>query len=229
MGGILGTLWDVTVGQLINPSSAGPAPITSDDLVPIVQGLAYEGRVLDDVFSEADGLAATDVLVATDAGAQVDNLAQHLKFITEHTYKTVIPHSLAWLRGNIVQKYVTPLQHRTTKLESEVKALDKWEGQIKTWRSKTVDPTLQAYTQFQQWFDKWPLSVLNTVHDWLTHQQTFSDFATPLVARPLVNYLSDDSHHQLLDDLTLLIVNASPDRYRYVIGAFESILDMDYP
>lgn len=229
MPGILSTLWDVTVGQLTNPSSAGPAPITSDDLVPIVQGLAYEGRVIDDVFREADGLAATDVVVATDVAAQIDNVAQHLKFITEHTYKTVIPHSMAWLRGNIVQKYVTPLQHRMTKAESDIDALDKWETTIKAWRIRTVDPTLQAYTQFQQWFDKWPIDVLNTVHDWFLHQQSFSDFATPLIARPLVNYLSDDAHHPLLDDLTLLVINASPDRYRYAVAAFETMLDAEWP
>jgi hypothetical protein len=227
--GIIGTLWDATVGLLTNPSSAGPRPLTADDLVPIVSGLKYESQVIDDVFGEADGLAAVEVVSATDAGAQIDNVAQHLHFITEHTYKTVLPHSMAWLRGNIVQRYVTPLQHRTTKLEGEVKALDKWETQIKQWRSKTVDPTLDDYRTFRKWFDKWPTDVLNNVHDWFQHQQSFSDFAVPIIARPFVNYLSADAHRQLLDDLTLIVLDASPDRYRHAVAAFEAMLDQDWP
>lgn len=229
MPGILGALWDATVGQLTNPASAGPAPLTNDDLVPLVQGLKYEARLIDDVFNEADGLNATTVVVATDVGAQLRKVAQADRFAIEHTYKTVLPNSLSWLRGDVVLHLIDPLRKRVKRVEGQATSFAKWETDIKLWRSRRVDPTLQAYDGFAKWFNEWPLNALNVLHGWLTTPGKFSDFAVPIIARPLVAYVAADDHQQLLDDLLQSLVVASPDRYRYVVAAFEMMLDQEWP
>lgn len=227
--GILSTLWDVTIGQLTSPSNAGPRPVTNDDLVPIVQRLGYESNLLDDVLAEADGLAATSVPVATDAGAAIARIGDDLKFITEHTYKVVLPHSMAWLHGAIVSKHITKLLADLTKLEKEVAALIKWRASEHSWRVKHVDPELAQYEKFQAAFNGWPTQVLTAVHGWFTTPQQFATFAVPVIVAPIVNYLSIGANRPTLDNLTLLILQASPDRYRYAVAAFEAMLDQDWP
>jgi len=191
--------------------------------------IAWVARVVDDTYKQAADQAAVATLLATGIGGDIDNLSQQYKFAFEHTYKTVIPHSLDWLEGSIVRKYVTPLRQRVGKVETRTTALEKWRADIHDWRVNIVDPTLNDYRQFAKFWNGWPRDVVNTLHTWLQKPGVFADFAVPAVAQPLVGYYGDGSHQTLTDAFVGILLDASPSRYRHAIAAFERMLDQEYP
>jgi len=194
--------------SLVPAGTGGTANVTVDDLVPILEDIAYRFSVVADVFNAADSAATASVTAGTEAATQIEVIGQNVKDITEHTYTVVIPHSLSWLAGYIVSHFITPIEERLTKDESNIAFLLGWRGQIDTWRRDFVDPNVEKWVGWKQWFDGWPQSVVFTVKSWLDNPDVFAQWAAAPLIGPLVSYLAAPEHKTTRDNLTLIIADA---------------------
>jgi hypothetical protein len=176
--------------------------------MPILSDIAYRFSVVADVLDQADQDAKASVTAATGAATQIEVIGQDVKDITERTYTVVIPHSMSWLSGYIVSHFVAPLQERVGRLESEVANLTRNVDILRAWRTNFVDPNVELWVGFRQFFDGWPQSILFMWHDWLENPSKFADWATAPLTGPLVAYLAAPEHKQTRDNLTQVIGQA---------------------
>lgn len=165
---------------------------------------------------------------ARNAGDSLDVIARDVDVSFKWFIATLIPHSLSWTIGYLEQHAIVPLQQRVTSVENQVKALVTFMARITTWRNTIVDPTIRDYRQLRSLFYSWPLQILQTWRSWFAKPSLFATWATPVVAQPLVKYYTELPHRPLLDTLVKAGVDATPDVYKDVIGAFERILDLPY-
>ena len=207
IGGALSILGNA----LINPSASGPSAVTVDDLVPILNDITYRFTIVSDVLQDADNQATSSILAATEAADQATVIGQDVKDITEHTYTVVIPHSMSWLAGYIVSHFISPLEERVGKLESSVAFLMGWRGQIDSWRRNFVDPNVEKWVGFREWFDSWPQGILFRWKDYFDNPSHFADWATAPLVGPIVAYIADPAHKQTRDNLTLILSGALRD------------------
>lgn len=225
---MLGAIVGALVNALRNASPAGGA-ITIDSIQPLVNLVTFLAQFVQDVFQSADGNAGRATSYAQYAGDDIAQVADDLAAITDHTYQTVIPHSLAWLRGNIIITLVDPLRRLVAGINRVVKELVSWQAQIKVWRSSYVDPNVALWIGFRKWFYQWPVDALRTLHDWLTHPMHFGQWAVAPVTKAQIAYFATPAGDSDLYQLVGEYFDAAPERYRHVIGAFESILDQPWP
>lgn len=204
---ILGVL-DVLARALISPAAGGPRPITVDDLVPIMDDISYRFSIVGDVLKAADDSASRAVIVASDTATQAEVIGQDVKDITEHTYGVVIPHSMSWLAGYLVSHFIAPLQERMSKAESDIRFLLGWRSQIDVWRHDFVDPNVEKWIGFHEWFTGWPQGVLFRWHDYFDNPAHFADWATAPLVGPIVAYLAAAEHRQSRDNLSRIMVDA---------------------
>lgn len=188
--------------------SGGDAQVTKDDLVPVLEDIAYRFSILADIMQEVQQSATSSVTVATDTSTQAEKIGQSVKNITNHTYTVVIPHSLSWLAGYIVSHFITPIQTRLDTDESSIRFLLGWRNQIDDWRKGFVDPNVELWVGFRQFFDSWPQSILFMWHDWLENPDHFAQWAAAPLIGPLVSYLAAPEHKQTRDNLTAIIAQA---------------------
>lgn len=206
----VGALLDI--GQALDAfSGGGQAPITSDELVPILQNIKAGFLVINDALQHADREANLAVTAATDAASEAEAVGQDLNDITRHTYTIVIPHSMSWLAGYVVQTWVDPIRKQLAAHEHQIKFLMGWRGQIDTWRHKTVDPELKQWRAFDKWFKTWPTKLLTQWHNWMLHPADFGKFWAPYIVRPLVAWLGSQAHTQERDVLSVMLVQAWSD------------------
>lgn len=203
-----GSVLDILTGGLANPSAAGPAPVTVDDLMPILSDIAYRFSVVADVLDSADRSADSSVTAATDAAAQIEVIGQDVKDTSERIVNTIIPHSMAWLSGYIVSHFITQLQQAVRDLQSSVAFLMGWRGQIDTWRHDFVDPNVELWVGFRQFFDGWPQSILFRWKDYFDNPDHFAQWAAAPLIGPMVSYLAAPEHKQTRDNLTDIIATA---------------------
>ena len=238
----MGVLGDVlnSVGSAVSDAvnsvlgiGGGGGNDNDSQLANAIKALQRENRltggVIDDVFAQAADQAAVGTVEAIAAGGDLRNAIQDVKFSIEHTYKTVIPHSMAWLKGDIVRLYITPLRSRVGKLENRVTALETWRADIHKWRIGVVDPTLADFHSFKRFWQSWPLDVVTQFRQWINKPDTFATYFTPVIVPRAIAYLGNDANLPLLDALLTELVDASPDRYRHVVAAFETMLDLEWP
>jgi hypothetical protein len=204
----IGSVIGILTGGLISPSNAGPNPITVDDLVPILDDIDYRFSIIADAFAAADRSAQQSVTAATDAATQLEEVGQNVKDITERTYTVVIPHSLSWLAGYLVSHFITPLEERVGKLESTVAFILGWRNQIDTWRHAFVDPNVEKWIGFHEFFVGWPQAVLFRWHDYFDNPSHFAEWATPPLVGPIVAYLAASEHRTSRDNLARIMVDA---------------------
>lgn len=194
--------------QFIDPSEAGPRSLTVDDIMPILADVAYRFSIVADVLNNADQQADSSVTAATEAATQLEVIGQDVKDTTERIVFTILPHSMAWLSGYLVSKFITPLQAAVAELKSSVAFLMGWRGQIDTWRKDHVDPELETWEQFHAYFIGWPTAVLAVLHDWLQYPDHFAQWAAAPLIGPLVSYLAAPEHKQTRDALTSIVAQA---------------------
>lgn len=204
----VGGALSVLSGSLINPDAAGPRPLTVDDMMPVFSDLQYRFSVIADVLDAADQAARNSVTAATDAATQAEVIGQDVKDITEHTYTIVIPHSLSWLAGYIVSHFIAPIEQRLNKDESDIRFLMGWRGQIDVWRHQFVDPNVERWVGFHEWFVTWPQSILFRWKGYFDHPDEFGSWAAAPIIGPLVAYLAAPEHKTTRDNLTRVMSQA---------------------
>lgn len=204
----VGAALGVLSGDLINPAAAGPRALTVDDLMPILSDIQYRFSVVADALGAADQSARNSVTAATDAATQAEVIGQDVKDITEHTYTIVIPHSLSWLAGYLVSHFITPILERLNKDESDIRFLLGWRGQIDVWRHRFVDPNVERWVGFHDWFVTWPQSILFRWKEYFDHPDEFGAWAAAPITGPLVAYLAAPEHKTTRDNLTRIIAQA---------------------
>lgn len=194
--------------DLIPTDQAGSDPVTWDDLGVILSEISTVLKVLSQTMDDADSNLQEAVTAATDAATQIEEIGADVKDITEHTYTVVIPHSLSWLAGYIVSHWIDPLRADVAWLKDRVNFLLGWRGQIDSWRRNFVDPNVEKWVGFRQWFDTWPQSVLFRWHEWFARPDEFAQWAAPPLIGPLVSYLAAQGHEQARDNLSLILTAA---------------------
>lgn len=192
-------------------SGGGPAAITADDLVPVLQDIKAGFSVVNDALDSADKQANLAVTVATRAGDEAGAIGQDVNDLIDHTYRVVIPHSLSWLAGYVVTTWIDPLRKDITELDHRVSFLEGWRGQIDSWRHTWVDPELRQWHGFRVWFDTWPRKDLTQLHEWMTKPATWGDYLAPYIVRPLVSWLLSKEHTIERDMVSLAMVDAWTD------------------
>lgn len=209
--GLLTSVVGQLIGALRNATAAG-GTLNADSIQPLVSLVQYLADYVRDVFENADSNAGRDAALGGYAGDDIAQVAQDLADITDHTYTVVVPHSLAWLRGNVIVTLVDPLRKLVAGINREVKFLLGWRSQIDTWRNKFVDPNLSLWIGFHKWFYQWPIGVLRTWHDWFQHPAQFAAWATPPLIGPIIGYLADPAHELTRDNLSQIMLNAWHER-----------------
>lgn len=204
----IGAAVGILAGGLVNPTGAGSRPVTNDDLAGVWSDIQYRFTVIADVLKDADNQVANAGQAATEAATQAEVIGQNVKDITNRTYTVVIPHSMSWLAGYMVSHFITPLQVRMDTAESNIRFLLGWRGQIDNWRKTFVDPNVELWVGFRQFFDSWPQSILFMWKDWLENPDHFAQWAAAPLIGPLVSYLAATEHKQTRDNLTGIIGRA---------------------
>jgi hypothetical protein len=227
--GIVISIIGQAIGRVLGGGGGGVNAPTWDDLVPLFSSLKYAIDVISHIFDEAGGLAAASRPLNGAAGAAITRIGADVKNITEHTYEVVIPHSLAWLKGDINRTLITPLWKYVIADHHLIEFLLGWRGQIDSWRHTWVDPELRDWHGFHKWFDTWPISVISTWRRWFAHPNEFGDWAAAPITGPLIGYLAEPAHVTSRDNLTQIVVDAMPDKFRHVERAMLSILESPYP
>lgn len=198
----------VALDALTNAAPAGSRPLTGDDLVNFIVDVHYAIQIIDDVLTTADHAAQGMVTVATDVGAQIEEIGLNVKDITTHTYDVVLPHSMAWLYGYTESHDLVPIRVRLNAVESGIRFLMGWRGQIDSWRKNHVDPELTAWRSFKSWFDTWPTNVITIWHDWFAAPGDFATWAAPPLIGPIVSYLANPQHKVSRDNLAAIMLRA---------------------
>jgi hypothetical protein len=126
----------------------------------------------------------------------------------------IMPHSQTWMdnrRNRVWAKWLrNTYRPFVREMDREWAWQHGWDGHTQRWRDGYVDPTLKKWLQFHHWFDTWPHRDLSTLQGWLTERGRFAWFATPLLARPLVDYYGQPQHKRLAEHLTQIVVDRSP-------------------
>jgi hypothetical protein len=200
-----------------------------DAVTPIYGVIAYDVDTTDDVFRNADHESEIAANAGTDAGNQIGQIGKQLDQITRHTYDTVIPGSMSWLRGDIILHDIDPLRKTVAAQGKAITALQKFEKAIDAWRKNTVDPTLNSYNVFRKWFDGWPTQVLAQWHDWFQQPGLFATWAVPILARPILTYLGNGQHPDLVALLAVDALDGLPGSSSALIIALGELAYVDLP
>jgi hypothetical protein len=203
--------------------------VSSGAFENLVNAWTFTTDTTDDTFRNADHESTLAAASGKHAGDQITTIGLDLKNITEHTYNTVIPKSLGWLRGDLLVHYIDPIRQNLGRLNNWAKIVDKWRTQIDTWRTTYVDPEIRKWQAFKKWFDGYPTTVVDVWNHWFQHPDQFANWIVNYLVKPLVVAFSDKGNLPSLDTLTQEILQASPNRYRYAVAAFEQMLDEPWP
>jgi hypothetical protein len=223
----VGAAISILGGSLVNPDSAGPGAVTVDDLVPVLEDISYRFSIVADVFQAMDQQANASVTAATEAATQIEVIGQDVKDTTERIVQTIIPHSMSWLSGYIVSHFITQLQQAVKELQSNVSFLMGWRNQIDAWRNEFVDPNVELWVGFRQFFDGWPQGILFRWKDYFDNPDHFAQWAAAPLIGPLVSYLAAPEHKQTRDNLTDIIAKAWAEESDDILTAVYAFLLAD--
>lgn len=197
-----------TAIDLIPTDTAGAGPVDGETFAVAMASIVEALTVLADTMDSADSKSQEAVTAATDAATQLEEVGSDVKLISEHTINTIIPHSLSWLAGYVMSHWIAPLRADVAWLKDRVNFILGWRDQIDTWRHKFVDPNVERWIGFHQWFVTWPQSVLFRWHEWFDKPAEFAQWATPPLVGPIVSYLAAPGHKQTRDNLMLIMLRA---------------------
>lgn len=198
------------IGNLVT-GTAGPQPLTIDDLAGTLTDIKSAFLIIDHALKHADRESHLAVTAATDAATEAEAVGQNLNDITSHTYRIVIPGSLSWLAGYVVQTWIDPIRRELAGINKLVKFLMGWRGQIDSWRHTWVDPELKDWHGFHVWFKGYPIGVITRWHNYFLHPAEFGGWAAPFIVRPLVSWLLSPAHRVERDMLNLALVDSWQD------------------
>ena len=133
----------------------------------------------------------------------------------------ILPASLRWLEDDIAKRHLGDLSKRIAALEKLVHDLYKWRAQITNWQGRVVNPTLESYSTFWQYFNARPKAALDVWVRWFEHPNEYADWSTPILAQTLVAYLAHPEAKILRDTLAGMMVDAWTDDANAVWQAME--------
>lgn len=212
MGALIIAIGKVFYDALRNPTSAG----TIDEnvalgFIKVYQILTDFARGVVFVLSQVYGAKKYEFPLAQKIGHDIQTAQIDTQNTISHVAFTILPNSLNYAVGYVWSHGITPLEKRFGPVESALKFLLGWRGQIDFWRKRTVDPFIVTERNFQKWFATWPITVLNTWHDWLTHPNQFAAWADPPIAATLPGYLASGPAKRDRDNLSAVLLTAWPE------------------
>lgn len=223
--GILGSAANFFLGFLVNPSSAGSSTESLQVAIgQLIGELNYLQRVVSDLAVDQKFLAKGGLGTAEFINRTAVKLANDYSTTIGHLVDNVIPNTLSWLEGQIYSQAIVPLRQRADHLEARAAALEDWEGDIKVWRSQTVDPTLRDWRDWYAFWRTWPLATITTVYDWLNHPSDFADLWTEVLVTPIVDSLVSGQHETRLQTLTSQIIDHAPFNWRHIDAALVALM-----
>jgi hypothetical protein len=182
-----------------------------DDIRTLANVVTYQAKVMVDTFVDNLVGATESVLPATEAGQGVETIGKNLRDIVDWTYVHAIPGSLWRLYRDVVVNLVDPLRAAVAAVKSRVSALEKWRHDIHVWRVTFVDPTLNAWIAWHDWFTTWPRSILYTWKAWFAKPADFAQWATPILWPALLAYVRPPLQPGIRDQLARVVTQSLPD------------------
>lgn len=112
-----------------------------------------------------------------------------------------------------------------TRLDNDEAAI----GQLKSWRSNTVDPDLRRLDTFLSFWNSWPVQVVTQLHNWINAPDSWADFLMHSIVTRMTTYGLDPNRQPSTDDLMRMFWTRSPDVFRYVEDGLTQVLLSPFP
>jgi hypothetical protein len=232
--GLLGDAAGAALGALLG-GGGGSGGVTRDELVNPMLYLKFVGETVDGVFKEANRFFESSLAEAQKARVDIRHVGNDIKVITEHTYNVVIPHSMQWLEGDIVRKFISPINARLRTDEKAILTLQKWQADIISWRNKIVDPTVVAWRAFDHYYntshgnEPSPRNGVGILLQWLAQPDLFAAYIMPAISKPFSAWYGNDRNQGDRDIMLRMIWDNSPEVFRHMRHAMDELLDSEYP
>ena len=228
MSALAGPLLDQLVNALRNPATAGDSTeqlsiaVTERwiETVDALKGILW-------IDAQVHGAWLWSQSRARQIGKDLEQIAGDQDWLWHHLTEVILPHTESYLVGYIFSHGIVPLRREIAEVQKSIRFLMGWRGQIDYWRKRQVDPQLAAWHQFSVWFDRNARQPIQTVAQWLKTPGSFSRWAVPVLASPLVDYLATKADARTADELARLVVDHTPDVWRYVEAAAAAILNTE--
>lgn len=172
------------------------------------QWIGWFADFVGDVFGAAKGGENASEEWSGNAAGSIEKIGSDLKDVTEHTYNTVLPNSLSWLRGNIYANGINPIRREITSIEKQLGTISGRVSVLEFWRKDYADPHIRDWRIFNSWFHTYPIGVVNLWHEWFQHPHEFALWAAAPLIGPLVSYLAAPEHKDTRDNLALIMVQS---------------------
>lgn len=228
MSAIAGHLLDDLAGGLLHPAQAG------SDTEQIILDMDNRFHAVAELLSamlwvlgQVQGAWRFVQPLAEGVGKDWEQLAGEYDATFTHLTDTVIPRSLAHAVGYVFSTGIVPLRQQLRKVDSQLRFLMGWRGQIDTWRKHTVDPAITDWRQFHHWFDHNAAPIIATVDGWLKHPDRFAKWAVPILGDPLTVWFVNQAKRSTQDAVAAVLADRSPDVWRHVEAAAAAILNVE--
>lgn len=219
--GVLGGALGYLVGILANPSSAGPTPITADELAPLVSVVRFDNQLLDDVLGEAHSKILESQPYANEAALGYRELAQAMDGVVRHIIWTIIPGSIRWVEGDLVRRFIAPMQGDIAALKTTVGILTGRVNSLQWWQDHWIIPRIES---LYPWWLKWSPTIDGA--PWslvylLRYPEQFSQYLAAPMTGVIVSYLGQRAHKTTRDNLTMIMLNAFSEQPAFTLDAME--------
>ena len=164
---------------------------------------------------------------AKQVGKDMEDMMARQDESWQHLTDTLLPHSIGHAVGYVFSTGIVPLRQQLDRIDHRVAFLEGWRGQIDNWRNHYVDPLLQDWRLFHDWFNAHAAPVIATVDDWLHHPGDFAKWAVPILGDPLTVWFIHTASDAVRDAVTAAIVDSSPDVWRHVEAAAVAVLNQE--
>lgn len=170
-----------------------------------------------------------------------------LRIAMRHIYDTIIPNTNKLLLWWVYWTWVRPLWDQVKQDTTLVLELEGNVSGLQNWRQDKADPLLGAllhvigflgeplgsdtlpWGKGKDWIELFAYLFSDTNHAIGYFMNRYQDSNGNWHAPPLVEWLAAHAQGGPTDDLLQVLIQNSPDRYRYVITAAETILAQPYP
>lgn len=160
---------------------------------------------------------------------QVGGAFAEQRIINAHIINDIIPSSTHHATGRLYNSDIKPLKDRLFGDELRIAGIQGTLDSDTSW----IDNHGRPYVKWLEPFANtvWPAIApwIGTLGGWIGNPASLADFIVDPLAGKLVVYYADPNHQQTRDNLVELLINASPDRFRYVEDAALAILQSPYP
>jgi hypothetical protein len=160
------------------------------------------------LFEQQHAAWQTVAPVASDTGQSIAAIANDQDHMWDRLVNVILPNSLQAVKDDIGHTNLGPLTKETSDNSADLAAIKKELAALEAWKTKTADPDLASYEQFDAGWVKTFAPAVTTLVTWLTTPAAFGRWAATPILAPLVKVLGGQPAAGPRNTLSLLLVNA---------------------